>query len=198
MDKGLRTVLNNNYEKITLNKTVKNNMYLDKYIEAAFKMWNVFKTDSVNCPRSGVPGNEALLLFCLALLASIGLSCTLKAKKTSLKYVQFPVFAGAIVCEEKQESSGRLKYILREKIERIFGKINRFPTLSNPQRLLKIHYLHIKCIVTMEYESESSYIFIHFVAKLATRTPVLSKRINVWLLRFRIECSSWTSFLRSR
>ena len=38
MDKGLRTVLNNNYEKITLNKTVKNNMYLDKYIEAVFKM----------------------------------------------------------------------------------------------------------------------------------------------------------------
>ena len=92
-------------------------MYLDKYIEAAFKMWNVFKTDSVNCPRSGVPGNEALLLFCLALLALIGLSCTLKAKKTSLKYVQFPVFAGAIVCEEKQESSGRLKYILRKKLK---------------------------------------------------------------------------------
>ena len=48
----------------------------------------------------------------------------------------------------------------------------------------------------MENESESSYIFIHFVAKLTTRTPVLSKRINVWLLRFRIECSSWTSFFK--
>ena len=30
-----------------MNKTGKNYMYLDKYIEAAFKMWNVFKTDSV-------------------------------------------------------------------------------------------------------------------------------------------------------
>ena len=37
---------------------------------------------------------------------------------------------------------------------------------SNPQSLLKIHYLYIKCIVKMEYESESSYICNHFVAKL--------------------------------
>ena len=71
MEKGLRTVLNKNYEKITLNKTGKNYMYLDKYIEAAFKMWNVFKTDSVNCPRSGVPGNEALSV--IVLFSSIGL-----------------------------------------------------------------------------------------------------------------------------
>lgn len=69
-------------------------------------------------------------------------------------------------CEENQERSGRLKYILRKKVERIFGKIDRFPNFSNPQSLSKIHYLYIKCIVKMEYESESSYIFIHFVAKL--------------------------------
>ena len=68
------------------------------------------------------------LLFCLALLAFIGLSCTLKAKKTSLKYVQFAVFAGAIFCEEKQESPGRLKYILRKK--RVWG-IFRFPFVTH-------------------------------------------------------------------
>ena len=201
MEKGLRTVLNNNYEKITLNKTVKNYMYLDKYIEAAFKMWNVFKTDSVNCSRSGVPWNEALSV--IVLFSSIGLYWFIVHVKSKITKYPWNMFSSLFLrepfcCEEKQESSGRLKYILRKIIERIFGKINRFPTLSNPQRLLKIHYLHIKCIVTMEYESESSYIFIHFVAKLTTRTPVLSKRINVWLLRFPIECSSWTSFLRSR
>ena len=69
-------------------------------------------------------------------------------------------------CEEKKERSGQLKYIQRKKVERIYGKSDGFPTFSNPQSLLKIHYLYIKCIVKMEYESESSYACNHFVAKL--------------------------------
>ena len=57
-------------------------MYLDKYIEAAFKMWNVFQTDSVLiAPEVEFLGTKhCQLSFCLALLAFIGLSWTLKAK----------------------------------------------------------------------------------------------------------------------
>ena len=104
------------------------------------------------------------LLFCLALLAFIGLSCTLKAKyhKISLKYVQFPVFDRSHFFLKKKERSGQLKYIQRKEVERNFGKNDGFPTFSNPQSLLKIHYLYIKCIVEMEYESENSYYLYSF------------------------------------
>ena len=59
-------------------------------------------------------------------------------------------------CEEKMERSGQLKYIPRKEVDRNVGNSDGFPTFLNPQRLLKIHYLCIKCIVKMEYESENS------------------------------------------
>ena len=57
-------------------------MYLDKYIEAAFKMRNFLQTDSVLiAPEVEFLGTKhCQLSFCLALLAFIGLSWTLKAK----------------------------------------------------------------------------------------------------------------------
>ena len=54
------------------------------------------------------------------------------------------------------ERSGQLKYIPRKEVDRNVGNSDGFPTFLNPQRLLKIHYLCIKCIVKMEYESENS------------------------------------------
>ena len=78
--------------------------------------------------------------------------------------------AGAILSRRKKEkvkpTDLQLKYIPRQEVERIFGKSDGFPTFSYPQSLLKTHYFYIKCIVKMEYEGESSYLFIHFLAKL--------------------------------
>ena len=43
----------------------------------------------------------------------------------------------AFCCEEKKERSGQLKYILRKKVERIYGKSDGFPTFLESAKLVK-------------------------------------------------------------